>query len=316
MIKKFIKRLTVFLIILTLLILFLNLCYNKFVLPRTALQRSDNQFYEYKGDTKILFVGDSQVQRGLNPLMINNSFNFASADEDYIENYYKLKATLDIKDFKPEIVILPVGLHSFSSRRAIHFNNEWYWKRYVDFDELSTFSDDVSPTERKLKAIFPVIGNGLDFLSILVEGKSKLVKGHKMTYGDFSTLEDKSEEASRRVVLYLKDYEKPNGVLLIYFQKILDLAKEKKIKVVLIKFPLTEEYYRIADEYLSGKQTDYQTDYYRTIKNITAKYDNVYTLDYQRIFFNNASLFHNSDHLNSVGAEIFSQLINKDLEKI
>ncbi len=312
MIKKFIKK-TIFFFILTSLLFFsINMCYENFVLKKTLLAKTDAQFIDAnKEGINILFLGASHTKRGINPLLIPNSFNYASADENYAETYYKLKTLIEKKQLKPQIIILPLELNSFTSKRIERFNNGWYWKKYIDFQEFAKFNPKFSILEAEITSTFPVLGNGLDFLSIIIKGKSEMVKGHKRTYRDFSQISNKEQEAIVKANSHFKNTKLIDERLVFYLKRILDLAKENNIKVLVIKFPITEEYYKASLRYIQDIEK-----FNDITEGIVNDRKDVILVDYQRLYWGNYSLFHNSDHLNAKGAEEFTQVIKKDIENI
>jgi len=310
---KFMKKTIVFFLILVLLVLTINLLFRQSILSRTILERTDKQFEEYKKEIKILFIGDSHTKDNINPLMINNSFNFASSGENYMETYYKLKTILKDENLKLEVIILPIDLHSFSSFRTNRFRNEWYWKKYVNYKEVAVFNDDnFFLIKRSILSVCPVIGSGTRILMPLLR-ESEIIKGHIKSEGNFSKIENRQEKAQQRVDYLLKNQEVLDKILLLYFKKSLELVKENKLKVVLVKFPITREHHNASNKYVPNK-----TIFYSKIDKIikTVNYEPIYILDYQNIYFDKNYLFSNDDHLNPRGIEIFSKKIDQDLKTV
>jgi hypothetical protein len=209
---------------------------------------------------------------------------------------------------------LPLDLHSFSSFRASRFGDEWYWKRYVDFNELSQSNKNISALNKIVKGWFPIIGNGEMFLTVLVPNKykNKIIKGQaiQVKMADFSRVKNREDIAIKRAKIHLENSKVIEGISYFYFKKIIQLAKQKNINIVLIKYPVTEEYFNATKNYISN--TD--AHYFKIINNINDA--NIPTLDYQKYFFGEPALFKDSDHLNQKGAEILSKKINQDLKEL
>lgn len=305
------KKITVFLIIFFLLLLLLNSVYLNFALSHHLLERTDEQFQQYKKNTQIIVMGDSHTKDALNPLFIDNSFNFASQGELSVQTYYKFRTILRDKEFKPKILVLPLDLATFSSFRAGRFRDYWYWKRYIDEKEVPAFKEYTHPLQR----LFPILGQGekifMPLILKFIKKERELIKGHLSVKGDFSKAKNKSRVALDVANQHFKNARLIDKDLFLYFKKILDLAQERNIKVALIKFPLTKEYYDKASKYIPDEEA-----YYGKIKKLTNNYNNVRIFDYQKTFFDNGSLFINSDHLNYWGAEILSKKFNDDLKKV
>jgi hypothetical protein len=164
------------------------------------------------------------------------------------------------------------------------------------------------------------VGDGAEFLTSVWfslkthygnEELTKLVKGHNRIYEDFSESGNKRKNALKRVNINLKGAEVIDENLLFYFNAILKLAKKENITVILVKFPTTEYYYNATAQYIPDKNA-----FYDDIFNVTGRYDDIFILDYQKVFFHNYSLFSDSDHLNYKGAEKFSKIVREDIKKI
>ena len=284
-----------------------NWLYGALILDQTNLARTDKSFYYYKNDTQILFFGDSHTKNAFNPMFINNSFNFASEGESYLHTYFKLRKILEFEDFKPTIVVLPIDLNSFASYRLKGLQDEWYWKRYIDFNEISGVDTGISPIITRINMYFPFIGNGENFMAYM-GGRSKLFRGYIFGYANFSSLDTKEELASQIANFHFKDSVIVDENLFSYFKEVLDLAEERNISVILVKFPVTGIYYNSTEKYFHDKGA-----YYEKIRNVTGSHDNVYILDYQKIYFDNMSLFRDPHHLNVMGAEALSKRFIIDL---
>lgn len=310
---KFMKKALVFGLIFMCLFYLLNLAYLKLILSETVLERTDAQFKENKKDIQLLFMGDSRAKTSFDPTLIEHSFNFGAGGESYILTYYKLKKILEDPDLNLKAITLPFDLHTFSAYRTTEIRDEWYWRKYVDFKELADANPKLSFDQDELKGLFPLIGGGETFIRYLLFGKESIpvTKGHYALKGDFSQTTEKKEWASKTAYVQMANFKLLDEMLLSYFQKTIALAAEKKIKVILIKAPVTEEYYQVALNYLPKPE-----EYYQKAKDKIEEYGNIYFFDYQNLFFENESLFQSADHLNQEGVKILSQRLKKDLTRL
>ncbi len=311
---KFIKRMSLFLLILIVLILIINTVYTKSIIEKTIIYRQTQSYKQYINtlpDKKIDFVffGDSHAMDAVNPQYIENSFNFAFACENYIATYYKLKKILD-EDVEINNIVLEIDLHTFSGVLTNEaksfprlFPRLWFFSDFVSYKEIKEIRGD-SYISLWIESNFPFIGKGDEFRFIIK--KPKLVNtslGWVEQKGDFSEVENKFELAEISVLAHFEEEERISNISFEYFIKTIELAKENNISIFFIKYPVTKEYGLAIVENNITKE-----DYYKTIfKGINKTIENYYILDYYDIYFNNSEYFSDPDHLNWKGAEVLSQ---------
>jgi len=317
---KFIKRMSLFLLILIVSILVINTIYTKSIIEKTIVYRQDQSYKQHINsltdkEIDFAFFGDSHAMDAANPQYIENSFNFAFACENYITIYYKLKKMLD-DDVKINNIVLEIDLHTFS---GVLTNEEGSFPRL--FPRLWLFSDFVSYREIKeirgdsyislwLEANFPFIGKGDEFRFIIK--KPELVNtslGWVEQKDNFSEVENKFELATISVLAHFEKEERISDISFEYFIKTFELAEENNINIFFIKYLVSKEYDLAIVENNITKE-----DYYKTIFNeINKTIENYYVLDYYDIYFNNHEYFSDPDHLNWKGAEVLSQKLYADV---
>src|SRR4030042_4444222 len=108
----FVKKTVIFLSILLVIIAILNVLYIKFIQPQEIVERREAGYRNLIANLEepvidFLFLGDSRVEGGINPLYIDRtSFNFATGGQSYIETYYLLKKMLENDNVKFNNIIL------------------------------------------------------------------------------------------------------------------------------------------------------------------------------------------------------------------
>ena len=70
----------------------------------------DKQFAEYDGTLTYLALGNSH--NCINTHILENSFNYGSPSENFIQSYYKLKYILEKSGKKPEYLLLQADISS------------------------------------------------------------------------------------------------------------------------------------------------------------------------------------------------------------
>lgn len=292
--------------------IFINLVLNKEIVYRT--ENIYNNFISNPENRNIsyAFFGDSHTENAINPIYINNSYNFALGAENYIETYYKIKKIVEKDNVSIKNIVLEIDPHTFSERTISEdtiFTNLYLYKNYLSLNDIKKIRKNDSIYKIWFEENFPVIGHGEDFRFIYFKDISTIYHGWLNNTGNFSTL-DKEKILKRTYDLHFNNKKRIANLTFEYFLKILDFAKEKNISIFLIKYPQSKE----LNDYLSVRNITSE-DYYDYIFNeIDFKGINYKLLDYYKEYFNNSGYFADSDHLNGLGAQIFSKKINNDLK--
>ena len=295
-----------FLLVMLLILMALNFAYLQLVFSRKNIQRNEIQFNQYYDENlRVIFFGDSIVAFAINPAYINNSFNYAVQGETYDQTYYKLRKFAEKNNISA--FVFPINLHSFSDYRQADYSDALYWLNFMTVGELSKETDK-SLLDIYLGQYLPFLGRGEEFGKVLFNGENTyMFKGWQKKTGDFGAGGNKSKKAYERVESQLIGYPKAGSKLLDYFLKIVALANSTNKKIILMKYPATEDY-------ISAVSTKINiTKFYSLLNQSISKYNNIHFLDYQK-FTNNSSLFNDPDHLNYLGAQVFSEQVNSDLK--
>lgn len=277
----------------------------------SILSRRDARFHETdKTGVEILVLGDSHAYAGITTDTFDGKLiKWVSPAESYHLNYYKLKYSLT--RFKPNVLILPLDLHSFSYTRY-RINQDYYWVKYVDYFEIGAAAGKRSLYTGKYihGKFFPYIGAGNIIndwaMKNIFKVKKKGMRLRQELNGK-SRLTKAFARIRARAQLKSKNYfYKP---LVVYFKKILDLCRENGITVLLVKYPVSREYYQYASTFISIRYFNYH------VKNVLKDYDNYFILDFRKIFFDREEFLRDVDHVNEKGNERISRRIAKFLEK-
>ena len=260
----------------------------------------------------VLILGDSHPQYDLDPIIVGNAYNFSSSGENYIQTFYKLNKILEKKNVGT--IILPIDLQSFSSYRS-NIPADFYWTKYVDYIEVGRKKGDFFQYFVKyLQAKYiPYLGDGEEIVRQTYQlifdklERSDLMYGYIPQYSNFDEFKNKEELGTKQASFHFYKNNYFDDDLVFYFKKIIDLAAEKNINVILIKFPITKQYYLAAQEFIPIDS------YYLNLGKILEGIRNIQIIDYQKIYFDNDNYFEDTDHLNYKGAVLFSQLLRKDL---
>lgn len=309
-------------ILLFLLIFFLI----NYVLSRLFLQRRlsdsrtgliDKEYHKVESQVEVLAMGDSHVATGFDPREFKRAFNFSLYGENYIYNYYKLKYVLR-RNPRLKVILLPIDLHSFSSWRADRFLHDFYWVKYVNYLQVGWHKKDLLRFIGKyiVGKVFPYLGEYETVFNLpLRDARVRKVPLPDIFQGFVLKTEtfhkNREKKTRQRVRLHYHNHTYFDDVVALYFRKILRLCSLYNKQLVLVKFPVSEPYFRHASRQVPVKKL------YARVQEYIKPYNNVRILDYQKLFFGrDAPYFDDPDHLNHYGAAKFSQKLRKELEDI
>ncbi len=318
---KFIKRSSLFLLIFFIILFILNTSYIHFIEKRKLVIRKEAEWQKFKSELpnntlEYAFFGDSHARHSFNPRYLNNSFNFGTGGEDYIETYFKILKLLSKDKITIKNMVIEIDIHSFSA--AMHYDKHlfrelYYYAKFVPITKIAELRND-SILSVFIRAKLPVIQKGAEIIRILAGGGEKmpLYRGWVNFSGNFST-KNKEKIARDKFLHHFSDNPKLfQNKSVDYFLKILKLAKEKNISIIFIKYPLTREYDRELKEHNISRKK-----YYEHLFNIINKTGiNYKVLDYYSLFFDKDGYFDDADHLNYIGAANLSVRIREDLNAL
>lgn len=287
----------------------------------SVIYRSRQQFEEYNSKLKYLVIGDSHAQDALDTEIINNSFNYATIGENYILNYYKLKYVLEkeLKGKDIKTIILPLDLHSFSSFGLNRLHNKHFWSKYINFFELGKVKNQVLfySVQYLRGTFFPYELQGLtDSAKLIINPHREtriLVNGFASNDFAFSDISPTKRQlvAQERAQTFHQNQESLDSTAVYYFKQIIKIALDHNLKVLLIRFPVSSEYYQEAEKFMKVKPPEY----YQQIDNLFPQDQGIKILDYHDYFFNQEHFLADPDHLNKKGAKIISNLVKEELTK-
>ncbi len=263
---------------------------------------------------KIWIMGDSHPMLGLNPDSIPGSFNLASTSEYYFLTELKLNQLLS-KGQKPEILILPFDPHSFSAQgNALllgHELDDYFWSGILSPEKIWTKNLPASYQRWWIGAtFFPYAGQ---FFSLAAWKKTSPFKleenGFAPSEENFSTVGKQSTElqALSRFSSHFSGHNPYDSLQFSALESILFECSKNEIQVVLVSFPLTDDYRNLVER--SGMENRLQL-IFQKIKKPPIR------LNYASFFKDKPEYFSDADHLNRNGAAILSQKIRIELDSL
>jgi len=289
--KTFIKKLLFFVLIYA-LILLINFSLNSYFIKINIPEI----------DANTLIIGDSYVNRAINPKFLNSSVNISISTEPYFVTYFKLKKLLETNDFNT--VLLGYSYHNLSAFNDRKFNDS-FWSNQIfqitypiiSFSEFKNLKVDYL-------AYFKVINK---YMCLFPRLK------HNNYIGSFQNDYKERKKFNHNLWIEKQYYYKEKNVgissiSITYLDLLIELTEKKNIKLILVATPLHKSY-------LANIPANFKKEFEANTFKILHKYKNVEVWDYSNKFMED-KCFRNSNHLNQNGANIFSKLIKERIVKI
>lgn len=311
--KGFIIRLVLFLLALVVANTVLDQLYKRFVVHNLLNNTKDEQFNAYTDTLKYLSLGNSH--NCVNTYILEKSFNYGSPGENYIQSYYKLKSILEKSGKRPENVILFADISSFGPITADRLEYNSYWIKYIDYFELARVKKNRDILSKWLEGrFFSFAGNYKDiqltFIYTIKIGKLELHNGYRphRDFKNFAREQNRKKQARAKTNIYLSKQGYLDKDILLYFEKILQLCQDYDINVILIRIPVTREYFEEASSIVPVDEL------YEQIDVVCDSYPNVaHFFDYHDLYFDHPEYFFDPDHLNPRGSDLFTERLKLDL---
>ena len=233
-------------IVYSLFVIILILCFNKASL---LLIRKGNgygtdvlNFYKQKNNSvNVLVLGSSHAYTAINPYLIEQetglkTYDFCTQQQPIWITYYYFKEAL--KTQKPQYVILDVHMVVVGNKDYAEesVNRDALDKMKFSKNKIDAINTSVEKKEDRISYYFNIIKYHSRYKQLNPEdykvaflGKTQDNKGYKKLPKTDYVFVNKNINSSNIIKPYNKN--------LIYFNKIIDLAEENNINLVLIKTP-------------------------------------------------------------------------------
>ncbi len=313
--KKFIVKAALFVVVLVFVLFCTNILYITIIEKRTIYWRNladyDRYFSEPKNrELDFAFFGTSVTRDSMNPSLIPGSVNFSLSAQNYIIIYYRLLYLLERYDLDIDNLVLEIDTVTFSDTMYAPDSLANYdYAKMLPMREIVERSG-LSWIDVLIRSQFPFVGRGLQAYGALRTPPMELYLGWAKEFGDLS----KNPMDIEKMVREMPDKEPlPNDVLMEYFGKTIDLAKEKGINVVFLKNPIAGRSQVYYEKY--GVSYD---RYYQDIDNeIRKRLPDYRVFDYSDLLIANDELMHvDGGHVNYLGADKVSKRFWEDVKSL
>lgn len=289
-IKVFIKKISFFLSIPIILVSIILAFTNRKVEKTISGLNKDQSI-------KMLFMGDSHIQKGIIDSLIPNSANVAQNSESFYFTYFKIKKLFK-SGVKVKSIYLGYSYHSISN----------YYEDFI-FGQNSKFIAPkyffILPNKQKIKMFVSNRDNlGLFVLNIIKDG----LNPYNYYIGQYAnkfknTKANKSSMDKRLELQYLDGLNEISAINCHYFNAILELCRQNEVQLVLVNTPLHPYYKAKIPSKFVGKYEE------------LIKIGKLQVINFNDLKLEPYSFIPDGDHVSSEGAILTTNELYKILNK-
>ena len=271
---------------------FLSLPLAVLLLAMLAVNHSSRQVFDgFKvgTDVRTVYAGDSHVEQCINDRLIPNSANIAQNGEVYYFTYFKVKKLLENN---PAIDTLYLG---FSYHSLSDYNDDFVFGEFSPYISAKYFF--ILPNSEKVHFLKENSKNlSLYLKNILRDGLgNSFFGGYENTFKNTTTIQ---KSMDKRMAFQFYKAGKLNGFSdfnMGYFDKIVQLCREKKVEPVLLSTPL-------APYYKNKIPVEYRQKYAEALREYRLK-----VVDFDGLVLDDSCFIPDGDHVSEKGATIVSK---------
>jgi len=221
-------------------------------------------------------------------------FNFSDPSDSYEDMLRKVKYTMAHSQVKK--ILISADVHTMSTYRE-EYNNLDRSTIYAGQDDYKSSYDQF--LQRYLRRYVPLL-NGKSRDALLLDIKSLIPRpfNPELLWSE-KTKEERVSKAKLRASIHFENSERSEKMER-FIEKIIVLCRENNIQLKGIKFPLTSEY----RAEIPGKGY--------SVEEVLGKHA-IEVHDFSAIFEGHSEYFRDQDHLNELGASIFSPILKKEI---
>ena len=272
------------------------------LMGKTMLRNGD--YFKLKPDTKLIVLGHSQPECGLNDSLLPHVGNFSQGGESYFYTYQKLKKL--VAD-NPQIETVIV---SYANNQINERMDKWIWDEvhlynsYPKYHFMMDGEDFSLLAKHNFRELLSADAKAFkDFASFMVKNRKNYLAGSK--WGGYFYLERNKVDSLLKTDYLARERRDIRLELseanLEYLSKIVAFCKEKNIRVFFLRMPIHPDLPFLKNE-----------SQYQNIKK--ERFPEVELLDFKNFPVADGE-FGDFDHLNHKGAKRFSAYFKTMLEQ-
>ena len=286
------------------------------------------EMYSQKENIDVAFVGASLSERDINPYIMDKqlgvkTFDYAFPSQMFTGTYYSLKELFDYQ--KPKLMVLTAEQVNFTNKGEkplVYLSTAPYMKSF--FNEVQYYFAASAQDGSYLDRLFPWRGYHVDSIQNLVKniygkldptyinypeaGKVEAFENNKSGYIGKGAVKVNPSDSKGTInydnvkgshdIRNISDIQKTD---VEYLKKISDLCKANNCKLILLTPPAPVYQVLRVKNYF-----DFNKEITKIAKNLNIEYYD-YNLIKPELFKSKEDYFSDGEHLNSKGAEAFSE---------
>lgn len=219
---------------------------------------------ERLGDSGGVFILGNSHAAAVDESLIDGADNLASYGESLHQTYYRLKDLIEVEGKTPEVVILSYDLLLLRNPLEVKDPNQFYWNGLENWGELSRFAPEKLPffTHRLSSAVVPYKNLDVVLFDFLFAGPPQPAGALRDSENAELPVEQATDLVRRPTPEGLGEELSDYGIF--YFTSLVELCRERKIFLCLVRFPVTKGYYLENSLQFDPK------DYYERLEKIVA----------------------------------------------
>ena len=285
---------------------------NKFLL-KDYIYQTEN----FKIKENILLMGDSHAQYAFDNEQIKNSRNIAFRSEKYIWTYFKLKKILEAKK-EIKKIFLTFSYHSTGKHNERELvdakSRRFFYNRYFmlldydgvqDLEGISHFNSDLYIYNLKYQFGLPFeTYKDWKLVPYIFLGENKFNQFSFSGYYQKEKMTDLSTKSLKKTLKrHFSSHYEPSHIQVKYFRKIQDLCLKSSVDLIVVTPPVHPKYFAKIPK-------DVERSYWHEILRLESL--GIKTLNLSQLSLPDSN-FKDFDHLNSKGAQVVSNILNKEM---
>lgn len=316
-IQLFIKKILLFFTVISLILIIISILMKLYLMPfqDISLAKSIHFFENEANSIEIIFLGDSQIYYGINPVCISLKkiiHNFGFASEPIQTTYWKIEYYFDKHALKKlRLAIINLDYRNFTSESRVGINMDYDYYKYYNY----YFMDLIK--YMGFRDIIKLIANRIDILrwrpyfvnNIMNKIKKPNERIMSSGYGERKYSHITKLPSIRAADTYDK---KPNHMNILFYNKLINLFREHGVEVMFIMMP--DRFHRSSQGEVDLKAREKEDKF--VDKLIKTNFPSIRLLRYHDRYKWQSDQFSDDSHLNDKGACILGELIKEDLSRI
>jgi len=285
-------------------------------------ERRSREYAELGRDVDTFVFGDSHALWGVDPPVLGAAYDIALPGQFPAKVHGLLNHLLSEEGSTVRRIVLQADPHTLWPHPEHWFLMRYYAPR-MDFVALGRMRGEplAYGVRGWLGRFAPYVGQRAMMLGYLGDGQPPelawvrsrpLTRGAILTDGRWLDLPmgERARVARERAGIHFFYGDAIDEVAVAYFRRVLELARDRGIGVVVVEYPVSPAYLAAASKRVDLAEID------RRLDGLLADHPEVRRLDARGLFSGRVELFADPDHINRRGARELSLRIRAELDAL